>query len=109
MCLRRDYAAVVEPNPYERERFKVLEILSYAIDAGRLYFRNSEADKYGLHKEGAFRGVRHPVSTCLLLSIISGEGHSPSSGIPEASSRTVTTADVSLSAASNPRWTRGAV
>ena len=61
-----DYAAVVEPNPYERERFKVLEDLSYAIDAGRLYFPNSEADKYGLHKEGAFRGVRHPVLDMLV-------------------------------------------
>ena len=66
MLLRRDYAAVVEPNPYERERFKVLEDLSYAIDAGRLYFPNSEADKYGLHKEGAFRGVRHPVLDMLV-------------------------------------------
>ena len=57
---------MVEPNPYERERFKVLEDLSYAIDAGRPYFPNSEADKYGLHKEGAFRGVRHPVLDMLV-------------------------------------------
>ena len=66
MLLRPDYAAVVEPNPYERERFEVLEKLSCAIDAGRLYFPNSEADKYGLHKEGAFRGVRHPVLDMLV-------------------------------------------
>ncbi len=45
-----DYAAVIEHNPYERERFKVLEDLSCAIDAGRLYFPNSEADKYGLQR-----------------------------------------------------------
>jgi hypothetical protein len=66
MLLRPDYAAVVEPHPYERERFKVLEKLSCAIDAGRLYFPNSEADKYGLHKEAAFRGVRHPVLDMLV-------------------------------------------
>jgi hypothetical protein len=30
MLLRQDYAAVVEPNDYERERFKVLEKLSCA-------------------------------------------------------------------------------
>ena len=37
-----------------------------APDAGRLYFPNSEANKYGLHKEGAFRGVRHPVLDMLV-------------------------------------------
>lgn len=29
-------------------------------------FPNSEADRLGLHKEGAFRGVRHPVLDMLV-------------------------------------------
>ena len=113
MLLRRDYAAVVEPNPYERERFKVLEDLSYAIDAGRLYFPNSEADKYGLHKEGVFRGVRHPVLDMLvrvydLLEKVTIKFRPPRKSGASSANR-LTTADVSLSAASKPRWTRGAV
>jgi len=40
--------------------------ISAGIDAGRLYFPNSEADKLGLHKEAAFRGVRHPVLDMLV-------------------------------------------
>jgi phytoene/squalene synthetase len=88
MLLRWDYAAVVEPIPYERERFKVLEDLSYAIDAGRLYFPNSEADKYGLHKESAFRGVRHPVLDMLVrVYDLLREGHPPSSRIPGGAER----------------------
>ena len=36
------------------------------IDAGRLYFLTSEADKYGLEKEMAFRGMRYPVLDMLV-------------------------------------------
>jgi hypothetical protein len=66
MLLRPEYQAVSEEKEFERQRFKVLGKISAGIDAGRLYFPNSEADKLGLHKEGAFRGVRHPVLDMLV-------------------------------------------
>jgi hypothetical protein len=66
MLLRPEYQLVSQEDQFERKRFKVLGKISTGIDAGRLYFPNSEADKLGLHKEGAFRGVRHPVLDMLV-------------------------------------------
>lgn len=66
MLLRPEYQAVSQPEEFERKRFEVLSRLSAGIDAGRLYFPNSEAEKLGLHKEAAFRGVRHPVLDMLV-------------------------------------------
>ena len=66
MLLRPEYQAVSQEDEFERKRFEILGKISAGIDAGRLYFPNSEADKLGLHKEGAFRGVRHAVLDMLV-------------------------------------------
>jgi hypothetical protein len=66
MLLTPDYLDTTEMKDYERRRFEVLEQISCAIDSGRLYFPNLEADKYGLEKEAAFRGTRHPVLDMLV-------------------------------------------
>jgi hypothetical protein len=66
MLLRPEYQAVSQAEEFERKRFEVLGKVSAGIDAGRLYFPNSEAERLGLHKEGAFRGVRHQVLDMLV-------------------------------------------
>jgi hypothetical protein len=66
MLLRPEYLAASEARDYERKRLEVLESLSCVIDAGRLYFPNSEAEKFGLEKEAAFRGKRHAVLDMLV-------------------------------------------
>jgi hypothetical protein len=66
MLLNPDYLGATDMKDYEKRRFEVLEQLSCAIDSGRLYFPNLEAEKYGLEKEAAFRGKRHPVLDMLV-------------------------------------------
>ena len=61
MLLRPQYPATTAENDYERTRFEVLAELSCNIDRGRLFFPNRDAHRFGLEKESAFRGKRHPV------------------------------------------------
>ena len=66
MLLRREYWASCQQADYEKQRLMLMRDLSSCIDQGRLYFPNIDKDKYGLHKESAFQGMRHLVLDCLV-------------------------------------------
>jgi hypothetical protein len=61
MLMRPQFASVTASDDYERRRLETLADLSCCIDRGRLYFPNRDADKYGLERERAYQGKRHPV------------------------------------------------
>jgi hypothetical protein len=66
MLLHQDYLASSSKSDYERLRLSIMRDLSVCIDQGRLYFPNIDKNKYGLHKESAFQGIRHLVLDCLV-------------------------------------------
>jgi hypothetical protein len=59
MILRQEFRANASRSDYELRRLSIMAALSACVDEGRLYFPNVENDKYGLHKESAYRGIRH--------------------------------------------------
>jgi hypothetical protein len=59
--MRPEYAAVTTEPEFEKLRYETLATLSCCIDRGRMYFPNREDGVYGINKERAFQGHRHPV------------------------------------------------
>ena len=45
---------------------KAISKLSILVDFGRMHFPNHFEGEYGVHKESAFRGIRHPILDALL-------------------------------------------
>jgi hypothetical protein len=43
------------------QRLTTMSQLSASVDSGRLYFPNSDHGRWGVEKETAFQGLRHPV------------------------------------------------
>ena len=82
--LLRSAHRYLETKEYLVLRDESLAALSSAVDKGRLYFPNVEADSYGIEKESAYRGHRQPILDELvaIYDLIKDLDPAVSSGFP---------------------------
>ncbi|MGE3065813.1 MAG: hypothetical protein AB7K67_09505 [Hyphomicrobiaceae bacterium] len=66
MMMRPEYVRATVSSEYEKGKLACLAQISCCIDRGRLFFPNNQDGRFGLNKEAAFQGHRHPVLDALV-------------------------------------------